>query len=143
MKKFFITILCAILMGSIFAFYMFQNIEPSIAKTVDNNTVTAFQVGVYSNYDNANTATKQYKSSLIYHDENYYRIFIALYHDESIIKLMQDYFHDTDVYLKEIPVPEEFLTVLSKYESLIKSSNIDDYDEVNQSVLNEFERIRK
>ncbi|MBR1413836.1 MAG: hypothetical protein IJ574_04120 [Bacilli bacterium] len=142
MKKVLITILVAVLVGSLFAVYVFKNIEEGIALTTSNNEVTAFQVGVFSNYDNALKQANNFKSSIVVHDDNYYRVFIAMYHDEKIIKLMQDYYQDISIYLKRISVSDEFLTKLAKYESLINTSKLDNYDEVNQSILNEYNKTK-
>ena len=143
MKKFVILIVSAILVGSLFAIYMFRNIEQGIAKTTKENTATAFQVGVYRSIENAQNATQNLESSLIYQDNEYYRIFMAIYHDESIIELMKNYFQNQNIYLKEISVSEDFLTKLAKYESIIKKSNLNSYKEVNQNILDEFERSNK
>ena len=138
MKKVLITIVLAVLVGAAFAFYLFKNIEQSVAKTIDEKEATAFQTGVFSKYDNAVKASKQFKSSIIVQDDNYYRVFIAMFHDEEIINKMKNHFEGTNYYLKKITTTDEFLTKLSKYETLIKTSKINNYDEVNQSILNEY-----
>ena len=142
MKKIFALILLGILVGSLFAIYMFSNAKKSVANVIaEDSTVFAFQVGVYTIYDNALKAKKKYSSSYIYKDENNYRVFIAIYQDREIINALKDYYtsNNTNFYLKQINVNQKFLKELNKYEKLlIETGNIDTYLSANNNILKLF-----
>lgn len=142
MKKVLFISLLGILIGSVFAFYMFSNIEKSVAAVISkDNTAIAFQVGVYSVRDNAINASKKYDSSFIYQDENNYRVFIAIYQDQEIINLLKEYYTKNNInfYLKQITINNKFLEELNKYEKLLKESgNIETYLSANKNILKTF-----
>lgn len=142
MKKVILIILLGILLGSGFAYYMFSNIEENVAAVIsDNNTAIAFQVGVFSVYENANNASKNYDSSFIYQENSNYRVFIAIYQDQEIINLLKEYYAEKNinVYLKQINVNDSFQKDLGKYEKLLKESGyLDTYLSANKNILKAF-----
>lgn len=142
MKKILIVSSLGILVGSLFAFYMFSNItkDTEIAMRESTN-VTAFQVGVYSVYDNAKKVADTYNNSYIYNDDGKYRVFLAIYQDKEIIEYMKNYYSEKEIeiYLKEMSVDKDFLKQLNKYETLLKESdNNETYIMANKNILGEF-----
>lgn len=142
MKKILMVSLGGILIGSIFAYFMFANIKKNTELAFkENKNVTAFQVGVYSIYDNAKKIADSHNNSFIYEDDGKYRVFLAIYQDQEIIEYMTDYFQEKkiDVYLKEMTVNENFLKELNKYETLLKETNDQTtYIMANKNILGEF-----
>ena len=142
MKKFLLISASGILVGGIFALYMFKNIETDVLAVISSDTkVTAFQAGVFSVYDNAVKMQANYKNSYIYQEGNRYRVIIAVYKDSEIINKMQKYYQDNneDIYLKEINDTNAFIDELNKYESLLKETeDIDTYINANKNILEAF-----
>lgn len=143
MKKIAIVILLGVLVGVSFAIYMFSDVEKSVAAVMsDDYIVTAFQIGVYSVYDNALNASKTHTNSYIYHDEDKYRVFLAIYQDQEIISLLENYYsnENINVYLKKMSANNEFIDELKKYEQLLKQSgNLETYLKANKNILKVFE----
>ena len=142
MKKILVISLSGVLVGGLFAFLMFSNIKEEVNAVVSSDTkVTAFQIGVYSIYDNAIKVQKEYPESYIYKDEDKYRIFIAIYQDSEIINLIKKYYENKNInfYLKEINTNDSFIEELNKYEKILKKSNdIEIYIKANKNILKIF-----
>jgi len=139
MKNFFVISLAGIMLGTIFALYMFSNINESVAMVIkEENIATAFQVGVFSIYENALKVTNTYEDAYIYQDEDKYRVFLAIYQSPEIIKIMHDYYktQNIDIYLKKITVNSEFFEELKNYEKLLNATNnINTYIKANKNIL--------
>ena len=99
MKRILIVSISGILIGSMFAVFMFSNIKKNktVMAEVSNNEVTAFQVGVYSVLDNAEKAASAHENSYIYKDEDKYRVFLAIYKDQDIINYMIKHFESNNI----------------------------------------------
>lgn len=141
MKKILIIILVAILMGSAFAIYFLNGISKTIEQSVNDNKVYAFQVGVFSVYENAKNLASSYDNAYVYQDEDKYRVFLAIYRDPEIITYMSNYYEDNNVsvYLKNINPNNKFLEELNKYETLLKQSNDKtNYINANKNILAKF-----
>lgn len=142
MKKIIYISLAGILVGSIFAIYMFSNINEKVESTFsEENVVTAFQVGVFNVYDNAVKTNEIYQNSYIYQNEDKYHVFVAIYQDEEIVNSMEEYYQNNniEVYLKDINASHEFIDELKKYEKLLKET--DDYETymmANKNILEAF-----
>lgn len=142
MKKILLIAFAGTLVGGTFAILMFKNINKNVDKILsDKNTITAFQVGVFNNYDNALNMKQDYKNAYIYEMNNKYHVFIALYQDKSIINKLYEYYkyNNVSVYLKEIHASNDFINELKKYESLLKET--DDYETyimANNNILESF-----
>ena len=65
---------------------------------------------------------------------------IGVYQDKSVIDLMSSYFLDLGItfYQEELKVDNKFLSDISNYELLIKSSDVSYYESINSSLLNLF-----
>ena len=141
MKKILIIILVAILMGSAFAIYFLNGISKTIEQSVNDNKVYAFQVGVFSVYENAKNLASSYDNAYVYQDEDKYRVFLAIYRDPEIISYMSNYYEDNNVsvYLKNINPNNKFLEELNKYETLLKQSDDKtNYINANKNILAKF-----
>lgn len=124
MKKVLIIILLGLLIGGSFAMYMFSGIKEEMLHVMSEEVlVTAFQIGVYTVYDNAIKVSNQ-NNGIVIEDEDKYRVYIAIFKDPEIISTMDNYYKSKgiNVYLKKIDAAKEFLTELNKYEILLKES---------------------
>lgn len=143
MKKFLIVCISGVAVGSIFAYTLFSRVNNSFSEGGYTEDVYAFQVGVYSVYNNALNASKKYNNSYIYQDENKYRVFLAIYKDQELVKDMRKYYEDknVEVYLKKLDVKEDFLKELSSYEKILKkTSNNETLINANKNILGAFEK---
>ena len=128
-------------MGSAFAIYFLNGISKTIEQSVNDNKVYAFQVGVFSVYENAKNLASSYDNAYVYQDEDKYRVFLAIYRDPEIITYMSNYYEDNNVsvYLKNINPNNKFLEELNKYETLLKQSNDKtNYINANKNILAKF-----
>lgn len=141
MKKICIVVLVAILIGFSFAIYIFNGIATTIEETNNDNKVYAFQVGVFSIYENAQKLALTFDNAYIYQDNDKYRVFLAIYQDPEIVSYMSDYYEskNVSVYLKNINPNDEFIEELNKYEVLLKkSNNKTNYIDANKNILATF-----
>lgn len=137
MKKNLILVSLSIILGILFTFF-FLNKTNTYAK--EEYMVYAFQVGAFTNYDNALKFSEQLPSSIVIKDD-LYKIYVSIYKDIDIINKMVVYFEDNNIniYLKSINVSKEFYETLTNYEEVIKNSdNIYVYNKINQSILNAY-----
>ncbi len=137
MKKNLILVSLSIILGILFTFF-FLNKTNTYAK--EEYMVYAFQVGAFTNYDNALEFSEQLPSSIVIKDD-LYKIYVSIYKDIDIINKMVVYFEDNNIniYLKSINVSKEFYETLTNYEEVIKNSdNIYVYNKINQSILNAY-----
>ncbi len=144
MKKILIVSVSGILIGTAFAIYMFSNLNNEIIPVMqESNEITAFQVGVYSIYDNAKRVADSYSNSYIYKDEDKFRVFLAIYQDQEIIDYMANYYknNNIEVYLKKMNGNKYFLEELNKYEKLLKeTSDKSTFVNANKNILGAFEK---
>lgn len=143
MKAYLKIIIGAILIGGVFAYFFYRDINASVAAiTNKENTVSLFQAGVFKNEDNALDYQKNFKSSIIYEDsDGYFRVIIGVaYHEENKIKL-EAFFNGQGIeyYIKEIKMNEDFTDMLENYETvMIKTDKEEVVYNINMSMLKLF-----
>lgn len=142
MKKMIIVVLVAIMLGGGIAYYLFNNVILKSDDITKEKVVNAFQVGAFTNYDNA-LRVAQRDNGLVVFDEDIYRVYVAiLYDDEAILKLSAYYESiGLEYYLKPIYVSEEFVKEIKDNEELLKVSSSDTYVTINSDVLSKFEEM--
>lgn len=139
MKKVLLTLCGSILLGCIFGFMYFKNTEENIVDALFiDNQVSAFQVGVYKSYSNALEESKKYESATVINDGDFYRVFIAMANDKDLIMKLESYYKSNNIYyyLKNIVLPDEFLTSFENYQKVLLST--DNIDIVNKNLLKEY-----
>lgn len=128
--------------GGLLAYLFYYDINKEVrAISKKEEVVTLFQVGVFKDYNNATFFSKTFPSSLIYKDNDYYRVIIAIsYHEETKLKLESIYQNsEIEYYEKEIRINKDFIEKISNYESIILKSNKEEViNNVNNSILNIF-----
>lgn len=139
MKKYLMITFIAVLVGGLFAFYMFYGIDKTVADVIKNNDhITVFQSGVFKDEENALIEKNKYEQAIIIKDENLYRVYIGVSYDEEVTLAYENYFkkNNYDYYCKKLEVSDNYLTNLKKYEELIKRSfNEDIYININKDLL--------
>ena len=105
MKKYLKILGVAIIFGGLLAYLFYYDINKEVrAISKKEEVVTLFQVGVFKDYNNASAFSETFPSSLIYKDNDYYRVIIAIsYHEETKLKLESIYQNsEIEYYEKEI-----------------------------------------
>ena len=128
--------LIALILGMAVAFFLSFKFQDDVAFAI-NPKVTLFYVGSYNQIDVAEEKALRYANSVLYENEGIYQIVIGVYSDPSAIELMSSYFRDQGLsfYQEEIKVDSTFLSDISNYELLIKSSDSSYYESINTSLL--------
>ena len=142
MKKFFLSIFVATLVGSIFGYIIykrFNNQELSVASILSKQ-VYAFQIGVFDDISNAKSLKNKY-GGIIVPDNSKYRVYIAIASSSNVLTLLKDYYDDLDIsyYVKQIEVDDETLELINNAEELLIATNKDNYDSIIENVLKEYE----
>lgn len=138
MKKVLIIILCALLIGGGIAWFLFNKIvlEDDV---LSNDEVTAFQVGVFSNYENAIRVAER-NNGIVVSDSDLFRVYVAILYDDEAISKMMNYYDNIGLnyYLKKINVSSDFIESISSSEELLLKSSSDTYSVINLSVLEQY-----
>lgn len=142
MKKTIVVILFAILIGCLGAFYFFKKDDAfikSVSGEMDNYTF--FQIGVFTNIDNANALAEK-NNGIVIKDKEYYRVIISILYSPSSIIKMKNYLDNNKInyYLKEYGVVDkEFINELNTYESIIIETNEESaFLEANNKILDKY-----
>ena len=131
--------LIALIIGMVVAFFLSYKFQDQAVFAI-NPKVTYFYVGTYNSLDVANTKAQNYTSSFVFENNGIYQVVIGVYQDKNVIDLMSSYFLDKGItfYQEELKVDNKFLSDISNYELLIKSSDSSYYESINSSLLNLF-----
>lgn len=127
-----------ILLLGIFLGYHICNID--IMKLIKTN-YKAFQVGVYTSLDVANTYRSKYKNSIVVKDDELYRVYVAILKDEKNIENMSNYLNKNgiDYYLKDLNIIDKDLrSEVNEYENIMDSNNELVFLEVNKMIMERF-----
>lgn len=141
MKKVLIIILCALFLGGGIAWFLFNKIvlEDDV---LSNDEVTAFQVGVFSNYENAIRVAER-NNGIVVSDSDLFRVYVAILYDDEAISKMMNYYDNIGLnyYLKKIRVSSDFIESISSSEELLLKSSSDTYSVINLSVLEQYKEL--
>jgi hypothetical protein len=139
MKKRLLVILFALVLGGSIAYFMFSR---KYLEGDDMVPVKAFQIGVYTHYDNAIRVAER-NNGIVVNDQDVYRVYVAILSSNEAVEIMRTYYDNIGLkyYLKDITVTKEFLESIKSTEELLIISNSDTYNVINLSVLNKYEDI--
>jgi len=102
----------------------------------------AFQVGVYTSLDAANTYKSKYDNAIIIKDNELYRVYVAILKNQNNIENMANYLtkNNIDYYLKEININDKNLKhTIDEYENVMNNQNEVVFLELNKMIMNECE----
>lgn len=143
MKKFFITIFIAVLVGSLFGYYAYKNLmsKDNTLPTMYEETTYAIQAGVFDNYDNALILANEY-AGIIVPDESKYRVYLAITAGTNNLGLLKNYYDEQGIsyYVKEISSTSTFSKTLSEYDALLSATTSSNYGPIIQDVLKEYQK---
>lgn len=141
MKKALIMFLMAVAIGGGIAYFIFNKVVIK-EESIDSLVAKAFQVGAFTNYDNALRVADR-NNGIVVSDGDIFRVYVAiLYNDVAIDKLKVHYDNiGLSYYLKDVVVSSEFVSNIKSSEELLIESNTDTYSVINLSVLNMYEEV--
>ena len=140
MKKILIIILIAILLSGIFIYFTFHTFnKPNIAP-LSNNSVAAFQIGVYHDLKNAQNAAHEFQGLIVSVNDTYH-VYVAFCQAEKTINLLKSYYDDKNIsyYLTNININTIFLEHLNKYEILLQSTSSQNYSAILNEMLKDYQ----
>lgn len=133
--------MCALFLGGGIAWFLFNKIvlEDDV---LSNDEVTAFQVGVFSNYENAIRVAER-NNGIVVSDSDLFRVYVAILYDDEAISKMMNYYDNIGLnyYLKKIRVSSDFIESISSSEELLLKSSSDTYSVINLSVLEQYKEL--
>ena len=140
MKKVLIVVLLALVIGGGLAHYIFNR-----RYVVDDDVyvkVSAFQVGVFTNYDNALKVADR-NNGIVVAEDDIYRVYVSILSDKGAVDKMKKYYDGIGLnyYLKSISVSKKFVDSIKDNEELLVRSSSDTFSVINKSILNRFEEV--
>lgn len=141
MKKVLIIVLGAVLFGGGIAWFMFNKIVLT-EDIISEDVVTAFQVGAFTNYENALRVAER-NNGIVVSDEDIFRVYVAILYDDNAISKLMDYYDEIGLnyYLKKIRVSNDFIESISNSEELLIKSSSDTYTVINLGVLERYKEM--
>ena len=110
----------------------------TLIKDIFLSNFKAFQVGVYTNLDAANTYSSKYNNSVIIKDNELYRVYVAILKDQNNIENMAKYLNNLgiDYYLRDINVSDkEIKNTMQNYEALMNNESEIVFLEINKMIM--------
>lgn len=142
MKKYIVVIVLAVVIGSVFAYFIFSSTSSDIALAMsEDEKVYLFQLGVFSSSENAEKKKVECDTAIVEKINEYYYVYGAVYSDIYLVSMLKDYYDESniDYSVKETIVSSEFLSELQSYEELLKESgNMSVILRTNQIILDKF-----
>lgn len=141
MKKGIIIVLTAVLFGGGIAYFLFHHVVET-EDTQNQKLVSAFQVGAFTNYDNALRVAER-DNGIVVRDSDIYRVYVAILYDHEAVMKLEEYYQTIGLnyYLKPIYASENFVNSISQSEELLKKSSSDTYVTINTEVLSKYEEM--
>ncbi len=137
MKK-VLKIIIVFIIGIICGYYI-CNINP---KKIFDTSYKAFQVGVYTTEELANTYKSKYKNAIVIKDNELYRVYVAILRKENNIENMSNYLNknNIDYYIKEINISDKNLkNTINEYESIMNNNSEIVFLEINKMIMERYE----
>ena len=140
MKRFMIFSFLALLIGGLFAYFMFDAGVSNSVSISSNYNAKAFQIGVFSREENA-LRVAALNQGIVVSEGDLYRVYIAILNDEDAISYLSEYYGSVGInyFIREINVSSEFLNSIKESQEQIKSFNTDNCSNIALSILNRYE----
>lgn len=137
MKK-LIKLLVIFILGIFSGYYICQN---NFLKVFDRS-YKAFQVGVYTSIDAANTYKSKYKDAIVIKDNELYRVYVSILRNDNNIEAMSKYLNknNIDFYIKDINIENKKLDKeLNSYENVMDTNNEVVFLSINKMIIEKYE----
>lgn len=137
MKK-IIKIIFIFLLGLSSGYYICIN-NP---KKLFDTSYKAFQVGVYTSEELANTYKSKYKNAIVIKDNELYRVYVAILRKENNIENMSSYLNrnNIDYYIRNININNSNLKkYIDEYENIMNNDSEVVFLEINKMIMERYE----
>ena len=137
MKKLYKSLIVFIL-GVVCGYYLCNN---DITRLFDTS-YKAFQVGVYTSFDAANTYKVKYNNAIVVKDNELYRVYVSILKNKDNIESMSDYLRNNNIeyYIRDIKIDNKNLKhIISEYENIMDKDNEVVFLEINKMIMDECE----
>lgn len=141
MKKVLLFSLFALAIGGGLSLYFLKDkIGKGGSNDIEYTKAQAFQVGVFSNYDNASRVALR-NNGVVINDGDVYRVYVALLTDDEVIKKLESYYKEIGLnyYLKDITVNNKFTDSINSYEKMLLKSSTETYGTINLDILHKYQ----
>lgn len=132
--------LVALILGAGVSYFVCYKFDPPVIAFGKSSNATIVYVGSYTSLTDAQEKSKDFPNSIIYNDNNIYKVLIGVYSDKEVLSLMESYLNDKNIkyQISTLKVNSEFLNNIKNYQLLIKSSEKTYYENINKSILKVF-----
>lgn len=146
MKKFFVTVLLAILIGIIFGKIMFNQYDGKLKEVFNEEEKVYFlQQGVYSSLENVSKHTTKVNHYVVEKDDLYYRVYAGITKNKKNIDKIREVLiaAGNDIYVRELNLNQtSFLDVLTQYDLLLeKTDEKTQILQIQKQVLNQYKEL--
>ncbi len=137
MKKILVILLAVGVSFALSKWIIFRNTK----EVVEYTTAQAFQVGAFSNYENAKKCAER-NQGIVVHDDEHYFVYVSVLTNPEAIERLSDYYKSVGFpyYLKNIQVRKDFTEKIKNDEDNLIDSHSDMFSSINYHVLQEFEK---
>ena len=127
-------------LGVLSGYYLCINNPSKIFDT----SYKAFQVGVYTSLEAANTYKLKYDNAIVIKDNELYRIYVSILKEQDNIDSMSNYLNRNkiDFYIKDININNPDLKQkIREYENIMNNENEIVFLEINKMIITEYEEM--
>lgn len=139
MKLYMKILLGASIVGGILAFFFYLDINKEVqAIGKKDDIIYLFQAGVFKIEENAYNFASNFEVSLVYKDEEYYRVIIGVAYGDDVKNKLEDFFDSLGIqyFLKKLKVENELIATIKSYEEvLIKTTKTEVIYSINDNML--------
>lgn len=146
LKKFFVTVLLAILIGIIFGKIMFNQYDGKLKEVFNEEEKVYFlQQGVYSSLESVSKNTATVNHYVVEKDDSYYRVYAGITKNEKNIDKIREVLiaAGNDIYVRELNLNQaSFLDILTQYDLLLeKTDEKTQILQIQKQVLNQYKEL--
>lgn len=148
MKKIIIILIGSVLLGSLFAFYIYReyNSKIEIIPTLSSNeTIYLLQIGAYEKEDNVIKVTKTLPNYYVENDGGLYHIYIGIVKNKENIDKIKEFYKvfGNNIYVREKNTSNiQLIEMLEAYEKiLINTTKKEVAYTINKELLNKYKEV--
>lgn len=146
LKKFFVTVLLAILIGILFGKIMFNQYDGKLKEVFNEEEKVYFlQQGVYSSLESVSKNTATVNHYVVEKDDLYYRVYAGITKNEKNIDKIREVLiaAGNDIYVRKLNLNQaSFLDILTQYDLLLeKTDEKTQILQIQKQVLNQYKEL--
>lgn len=148
MKKILILLCCSILLGVIFALYVYKEYNSKVEmpiKTTELTTVYLLQIGAYKNEENVIKISKNLPNYLVEKIDNIYHVYVGIVKNKENIEKIKEFYKvfGNNIYVRDIHVTDlELIEMITEYEKiLIQTTKKEVVYTINKELLNKYKEV--